>query len=156
MPVQPCFSVALAGLLAFALPACAGISSTMADTAGVAGVDLGPSTRIPAAQVAMAGTGHEAHRLPGTAANIQQVHNGKSDAHATGSVNAVDAARHRINLSHGPIPALGWPAMTMDFPVAPSVDLARVMPGSRVKFSLEKDKGGTYRIQSVQPAGAER
>ena len=81
------------------------------------------------------------------------VHEGGSDAHATGTVNGVDPAKHTINLSHQAIPALGWPAMTMDFPVAPSVDLGRIKPGSRVNFSLEKNKSGMYEVQSVQPAG---
>lgn len=150
------FSLALAGLLAFALPACARTNPTTAETAGITGIDLGPSTRVPATKVAMAGAGHEASRTPGAASNVQPVHDGKSDAHAAGTVNSVDAAQHKINLSHNPIPALGWPAMTMDFPVAPSVDLSRIKPGSRVDFSLEKDKGGMYQVQSVQPAGAGR
>lgn len=89
-------------------------------------------------------------------ASIQRVHEGGTDAHATGTVNTVDPAAHKINLSHQPIPALGWPAMTMDFPVAPSVDLSRLKPGSRVNFSLGKDKSGMYQVQSVQPADGGR
>ncbi|MBN8897147.1 MAG: copper-binding protein, partial [Rhodospirillales bacterium] len=84
----------------------------------------------------MAGTGHEAHRMATDSGSVQRVHDGRSDAHATGTVNSVDAAAHKINLSHGPIPALGWPAMTMDFAVAPSVDLSRIKPGARVNVSL--------------------
>ena len=44
--------------------------------------------------------------------------------------------------------------MTMDFPVAPSVNLNGIKPGSRVNFSLEKGKDGMYQVQSVQPAAA--
>jgi Cu(I)/Ag(I) efflux system periplasmic protein CusF len=64
--------------------------------------------------------------------------------------------RRKVNMSHQPLPALGWPAMTMDFDVAPSVDLSRIKPGSRVNFSLEKDKGGMYQIQSIEPANGRR
>jgi Cu/Ag efflux protein CusF len=47
--------------------------------------------------------------------------------------------------------------MTMEFPVAPSVDLTRIKPGNRVDFTLEKKgDGGMYEIQSVQPAGGGR
>lgn len=87
---------------------------------------------------------------------MQRVHDGNNDAHASGTVNSIDTAQHKINLSHGPIPAIGWPAMTMDFGVAPSVDLNRVKPGSHVNVSLEKGKDGMYQIQSVEPAGAGR
>lgn len=154
-------SLVLAGAILLALPACAATpsSTTAADTATPVAVDLGPSTRVPRTQMAMAGGGHEGHRtglstLPSR--KVQLVHEGGGDAHATGTVNAVDAAQHKINVSHGPISSLGWPAMTMEFPVASSVDLSRVEPGSRVNFSLEKDKDGMYQIQSVEPAGAGR
>lgn len=88
--------------------------------------------------------------------NVQPVHGGSNDVHATGTVNSVDPAQHKINLSHNPIPAIGWPAMTMDFTVAPAVDLSRIKPGSRIDFILEKGKGGMYEVQSVQPAGGGR
>jgi Cu/Ag efflux protein CusF len=154
-------SLVLAGAILLALPACAATpsSTTAADTATPVAVDLGPSTRVPRTQMAMAGGGHEGHRTGVStppSGKVQLVHEGGGDAHATGTVNAVDAAQHKINVSHGPISSLGWPAMTMEFPVASAVDLSRVKPGSRVNFSLEKDKGGMYQIQSVEPAGAGR
>jgi Cu(I)/Ag(I) efflux system protein CusF len=70
-----------------------------------------------------------------------------------GTVNSVDAAGHKINLSHEPIPAIGWPAMKMNFPVAAAVDLKSVKPGTQVEFTLAKNKAGTYEIQSITPAG---
>lgn len=150
--------LAFAGVILLALAACAASprASTAIDTAAPA-VDLGPSSRVPAMRMAMAGTGHEMQRVAASnepAGAFQLVHEGGSDAHATGTVNAVDAAQHKINLSHTAIPSLGWPAMTMEFPVALSVDLSRIKPGGRVNFSIQKGKGGMYEIQSVQPAGA--
>jgi Cu/Ag efflux protein CusF len=59
-------------------------------------------------------------------------------------------------LSHGPISTIGWPAMTMDFAVAPSVDLQAVKPGTRVNFTIEQGEGGMYVIQSITPAGGGR
>jgi Cu/Ag efflux protein CusF len=102
-------------------------------------------------QLAMAGAG-----IPHPSAvsqDVQPVHDDGSHAHATGTVNSVDPAQHKINVSHQPISALGWPAMTMDFAVAPAVDLSRVKPGSRVDFSLQKGQGGMFEIDSLQPAG---
>ena len=151
--------LAVVGLIALAPPACARSTpeTAAANDSASLGIDLGPSARAPSTRIAMAGTGHAAHRLPSTpAAHARPVHDDNNDAHATGTVNSVDTARHKINLSHNPIPAIGWPAMTMDFPVAPTVDLNRVKPGSRVNVSLEKDKVGMYQIQSVEPAGAGR
>jgi Cu/Ag efflux protein CusF len=153
--------LAFAGLIALDLPACARSvpETALANDAGSLGVDLGPSSRAPTIPVAIAGAGHEGFRLsqpPAAHVQLQPVHDGNNDAHASGTVNSVDAAQHKINLSHNPIPAIGWPAMTMDFPVAPLVDLSRIKPGSRVNFSLEKDKGGMYQVQSVEPAEAGR
>jgi Cu(I)/Ag(I) efflux system periplasmic protein CusF len=106
----------------------------------------------------MAGGGHEGRSAGNSksepAGKVQLVHNDGSDAHATGTVNSVDPAQHKINVSHQPIPSLGWPAMTMEFPVAPSVSLNGIKPGSRVNFSLEKGKDGMYQVQSVQPTAA--
>ena len=75
----------------------------------------------------------------------------QADIRGKGMVNAVDAAGHKLNLSHQAIPALGWPAMKMDFTVAPSVDLTAVKPGTAIDFTLEKNKAGGYEIRSIQP-----
>jgi Cu(I)/Ag(I) efflux system periplasmic protein CusF len=156
LPFRP---LTLAGFILLAVPACANSSASSAASASPdTGVDLGPSSRVPHTQLAVGGAGHEARRTMSdmTTAPVQRVHKGGSDAHATGTVNGVDPAKHTINLSHGAIPALGWPAMTMDFAVSPSVDLSRIKPGSRVNFSLEKNKSGMYEVQSVQPGGGGR
>ena len=71
----------------------------------------------------------------------------------TGTVNSVDPSAHKINLSHGAIPAIGWPAMTMDFSVAPSVDLRALKPGAPVNFMMERGSDGMYVVHSITPAG---
>jgi len=43
--------------------------------------------------------------------------------------------------------------MTVDFAVAPSVDLRAVKPGTRINFTIERGEGGMYVIQSIKPAG---
>ncbi len=70
----------------------------------------------------------------------------------TGTVNSVDAAGRKVNLSHNAIPAIGWPAMTMDFAVAPSVDLRTLKPATRVNFMLQRGGDGMYVIHSIAPA----
>jgi Cu/Ag efflux protein CusF len=81
----------------------------------------------------------------------QLVHGGHEDAEASGKLNSVDVAGRKVNISHQPISSIGWPAMTMDFPVASTVDLSALKPGGQVAFTLDKDEDGMYQIQSIKP-----
>ncbi|MGE4280876.1 MAG: copper-binding protein, partial [Magnetospirillum sp.] len=47
----------------------------------------------------------------------------------TGTVDAVNAASRQVKLTHAPIKALGWPAMTMDFAVAAGLDISKLKAG---------------------------
>lgn len=73
----------------------------------------------------------------------------------TGTVHSVDGGQRMVNVSHEPIPSIGWPAMTMDFRVAPSVDLLSIQPGSRVTFTLARGADGTYVIEALRPASGD-
>ncbi len=53
----------------------------------------------------------------------------------TGVVKAVNAKTGVVKIHHAPIPALKWPAMTMDFKAAPAV-LAAAKVGKSVSFTL--------------------
>jgi len=72
-------------------------------------------------------------------------------ANATGTITALNAANHKITFDHGPIPAINWPAMKMEFAVAPSVDVAKLKTGDKVNFTLS-GSDGTYTVQSISPA----
>jgi Cu(I)/Ag(I) efflux system periplasmic protein CusF len=74
------------------------------------------------------------------------------EAAGTGTVKKVDPAKRMVNLSHGPIPAINWPAMTMDFSVAPEVDLGSVKAGQSVEFTLAEAGGGKYTVTSIKPS----
>jgi Cu(I)/Ag(I) efflux system protein CusF len=54
----------------------------------------------------------------------------------TGVVKAVNAKAGTIKIHHGPIAALKWPAMTMDFKASPKV-LAAAKTGKSVTFTLD-------------------
>jgi Cu/Ag efflux protein CusF len=71
-------------------------------------------------------------------------------ANATGTITAVNPANHKVTFDHGPIAAIKWPAMTMEFAVAPSVDLAKLKAGDKVNFTLS-GSGDTYTVQSISP-----
>jgi Cu/Ag efflux protein CusF len=75
-------------------------------------------------------------------------------ANGSGKVNKVDPGKRTINLSHGPMPAINWPAMTMDFAVAPDVDLSSVKAGQQVEFTLVPKPGSKdYQVSRIKPAG---
>ncbi len=76
--------------------------------------------------------------------------NAKTQTSGTGTVVAVNAGQHKVTLDHGPIPAISWPAMKMEFPAAASVDLAPIKPGSKVQFTLS-GANGAYTVQSISP-----
>lgn len=54
----------------------------------------------------------------------------------TGVVKAVDLKAGTITIAHDPIPSIGWPAMTMTFPVAEPSLLNGVKAGSTVSFDV--------------------
>jgi Cu/Ag efflux protein CusF len=125
-------------------------SSMPMDHGSMPGMTHGSKGRMVADHDSMSGLSHS------PAGDMKMAHSGHTHAQSTGTVNSVDAAAHRVNVSHGPIPAIGFPSMTMDFAVAPSVDLHAVTPGTRVNFTVEKGQGGMYVIQSIKPASGSR
>lgn len=72
-------------------------------------------------------------------------------ASGTGTVTAVNAVSRKVTLDHGPIAAINWPAMKMEFAVAPSIDLSKVKTGEKVRFTLS-GSGNSYTVQSINPA----
>ena len=72
-------------------------------------------------------------------------------ASGSGTVTAVNAAGRKITFDHGPMPEINWPAMKMEFPVAPSVDLSKVKTGDKVTFTLS-GSGSSYTVQSMSVA----
>ena len=66
----------------------------------------------------------------------------------SGTVTALDKAGGKITIDHGPIPAVGWPAMTMGFNADPKM-LAGVAVGDQVDFtlSLKGNEGTVLHLQ---------
>ena len=73
-------------------------------------------------------------------------------AEGTGVINRVDADEGVVNITHGPIPSLQWPEMTMDLPVKDAVDLTRVQPGDDVRFRVALGADKVYRISALEAA----
>ena len=141
-----CFRTHLLGVSLVVVAACANPAPAVTKIAPPSGADLGPSSRAPARFMPAVA------RAPAEPlGQATRVHDGHNDAHGVGTVNSVDPAGSKINLSHEPIQAIGWPAMTMDFAVAPAVDLKSIQAGTRVEFTIEKGKGGIYEIRALRP-----
>jgi Cu(I)/Ag(I) efflux system periplasmic protein CusF len=107
---------------------------------------LGPATAF-----ALTSTRPPTLRLDGA---LQRIHEGhKGATAASGVVNTIDAAQRKVNVSHGSIKALGWPAMTMDFPVNRDVDLSTIKAGMKVNFTLVKGANGAWTVDTLKPVG---
>ncbi len=68
-----------------------------------------------------------------------------------GVINGVDADGQGVNLTHEPIPALGWPTMTMDLRVDSAVDLSEFEAGQAVRFTLVRGADGIHMIDRLVP-----
>ena len=74
---------------------------------------------------------------------------------ARGVVKSIDARGGRITLSHDPLPGIGWPAMTMAFPVKDPSLLRGRKAGEQVAFAFRKpQEGETPVIESIRPEGS--
>ena len=88
--------------------------------------------------------------MPGMSGNAGATNAKSQTANGTGTVTAINAGQNKLTLDHEPIPAIGWPAMKMEFTAAQSVDLSKVKPGAKVQFTLNGSKG-SYTVQSLTP-----
>ncbi|NBC31102.1 MAG: efflux RND transporter periplasmic adaptor subunit [Alphaproteobacteria bacterium] len=73
------------------------------------------------------------------------------DAVGTGTIHAVMRADRKVSLSHDPIDALGWPAMTMDLPFADTVESHAIPLETPVEFDLARGEGAMYVITAIRP-----
>lgn len=67
----------------------------------------------------------------------------------TGVIHTISRMNKTVNLTHDPIPALNWPKMTMDLPVADNVDIRSLQTGTAIQFHLELGEDKVYRITKV-------
>lgn len=72
------------------------------------------------------------------------------EASGVGVINSVDAEKGTINITHEPMPKLGWPTMTMDMPVTKRVDLGSVKAGDKVDFKVKLGRDKQYRVTEME------
>ena len=82
--------------------------------------------------------------------NNQSAEDKKPSIEGKGIIKTINASTHTLTLQHEPIPALNWPEMTMDFPIAKQVDFNFFKVGDHIQFSLEKDKENRFVIIDIK------
>lgn len=98
-------------------------------------------------------TGHKEHSapaVPGTKTAAADL------IPAKGVILQVDQAKATVEIDHDPIPALGWPSMTMPFRLKESALAAQVKQGDTVEFFLEKSGSDYVIVKFGKPASAKR
>ena len=65
------------------------------------------------------------------------------------TINSIDGKT--VNLTHGPIPEIGWPAMTMDLQLLEGADVGDIAEGQDAMIVLEKGGDGMYAIRALAP-----
>jgi Cu(I)/Ag(I) efflux system membrane fusion protein len=73
-----------------------------------------------------------------------------ADIQGQGIIKAIDVKKHQLTISHQPIKALQWPAMTMDFKADTAVDLSKFNVGNTIHFTLKKTDKDEWMIMSVR------
>ncbi len=77
-------------------------------------------------------------------------HAAMEGVHAPATVNSIEG--DTVNVTHGPIAEIGWPAMTMDLKLLEGAEVGAVSAGEEAMMMLEKGPDGLYGIRALMPA----
>lgn len=69
-----------------------------------------------------------------------------------GVLESIDPAAGTVSITHPDIPALQWPAMTMDFNLASPDVVKGIAPGSAIRFEFEAGEPGEYAVTHIESA----
>jgi Cu(I)/Ag(I) efflux system membrane fusion protein len=69
---------------------------------------------------------------------------------AEGTIESIDLKAGALTVSHGPVPSLKWPAMSMEFAVANSTLLQGYQAGDAVAFEFVERQPGEWVVTSLQ------
>ncbi|CDQ12277.1 Putative copper binding periplasmic protein CusF [Acidithiobacillus ferrivorans] len=68
-----------------------------------------------------------------------------------GKINSINPTG-TVNVAMGPVKALGWPKMSMNFLIRDKTMIASLKTGETVNFDFSKDTAGGYVITRISPA----
>lgn len=96
-----------------------------------------------AAPAAFASDTHSGHDM--------QTHDGMmgDGIQAEATVNSIEG--DIVNVTHGPIAEIGWPAMTMDLTLLDGAEIDGVEVGDDAMMLLEKGPDGMFAVRSLMP-----
>jgi Cu/Ag efflux protein CusF len=100
----------------------------------------------------MAAQGAEPAPAAATAATAKASTAAPATFQGRGKLLDLDVPDRLITVDHDDMPSLGMPAMTMDFPVAASVDMGTVTAGQTVSFVLTVISG-ILTVTELRPVG---
>ncbi|HJV24960.1 MAG TPA: efflux RND transporter periplasmic adaptor subunit [Aromatoleum sp.] len=69
-----------------------------------------------------------------------------------GTIDSIDLSSNTVSIAHQAIPALQWPAMTMDFSLAAADTAKGIAPGQSIHFEFEQRVPGEFTITRIEPA----
>lgn len=96
--------------------------------------------------MAMAQTNHSTMDHSGMAMSDEKM---EGAVHAKAVVNSIGDGT--VNVSHEPIPEIGWPAMTMDMPLTADAKIEGVAEGDEIVLMLIKGDDGMYAVSAMMP-----
>jgi len=67
----------------------------------------------------------------------------------TGVIKSIDAKAGTLTIQHGPIPGVGWPAMTMTFKASPATLLKGLKVGQTIGFDATV-RGAAAEVTAVR------
>ena len=70
-----------------------------------------------------------------------------------GKINGITPDANTVNVAMGPVKALGWPSMSMNFLLQNTAMLNGYKAGEMVDFNFAKDAAGGYVITRIRPVG---
>jgi len=104
---------------------------------------------ILASLFALLATGHALATSHEHGMSHHQMATQATTQHSTGILKAVNAAAGKVQIAHDPIPALGWPAMTMWFAMqSPLPD--NLKTGDKVRFEMVQPNAKQWVIVKIR------
>ncbi|HGH6024207.1 TPA: efflux RND transporter periplasmic adaptor subunit [Vibrio mimicus] len=76
-------------------------------------------------------------------------------AWAKGEITDVMANHGMLTINHQPVSQWNWPAMTMNFNVAKSIDLSGLKKGQPIEFEMQKNDSGQYEIINLKAGNSQ-
>ncbi|MBL4602985.1 MAG: copper-binding protein [Emcibacteraceae bacterium] len=70
-------------------------------------------------------------------------------------LNNIDVEKRTANFKHQALKNIGMMAMTMDFTIAPSIDLSTLTAGSEVQIIVEMPSEGVFEVTHIRPKPVE-